>query len=437
MAAAGFPAPKTPATSPPSKPSSRGHSGPQRRGAATTNDAGSRVYQSNIKSRSAVVHLIGDEQGNIANGVDSFQASYLLGFETSLSERVNALLRGETRRGDDVTLTVDSALSTEIVNIFSSGSATRGKSGAALVMNYKTGEVLAMVSLPVFDPAGITDRDRSNPQHPFWNRALQSTLPPGSTFKIITAAAALENMADATGRLYECTGATQVLDRVIHDYGMAQHGQLTLERAFTVSCNNAFAQAALLMGDTALRRMAESFGFNDNFLFGIGGEQPYPQPTATPWRWPGAALARPGGRHAAAMCMVAAPSPTTRHDGAPAAGRCKARRVVHLHYSQKACGRVCTQQTAQTIAGFMKNVVAKGTGTAAGVNGLTIAGKTGSAEGAIDGQEATHAWFVGYIDNPALPYAACVLVEGGGSGGSVAAPLAAQIFKYMKDHYTR
>lgn len=409
---------------------------------ATTNDAGSRVYQSNIKSRSAVVHLIGDEQGNIANGVDSFQASYLLGFETSLSERVNALLRGETRRGDDVTLTVDSALSTEIVNIFSSGSATRGKSGAALVMNYKTGEVLAMVSLPVFDPAGITDRDRSNPQHPFWNRALQSTLPPGSTFKIITAAAALENMADATGRLYECTGATQVLDRVIHDYGMAQHGQLTLERAFTVSCNNAFAQAALLMGDTALRRMAESFGFNDNFLFRDFVVENSAYPTANrnalevAWSGAGQSQVAATPLH---MCMVAA---AIANDGVMMEPRLLAKvqspaGVVRLHYSQKAYGRVCTQQTAQTIAGFMKNVVAKGTGTAAGVNGLTIAGKTGSAEGAIDGQEATHAWFVGYIDNPALPYAACVLVEGGGSGGSVAAPLAAQIFKYMKDHYTR
>lgn len=409
---------------------------------ATTNGQGERVYQSNIKSRSAVVHLIGDEEGNIANGVDSFQASYLLGFETSLSERVNALLRGETRRGDDVTLTVDSALCTEIVNAFATNSATAGKSGAALVMNYKTGEVLALVSLPVFDPANITTGDRSNPQHPFWNRALQSTLPPGSTFKIITSASALANMADATGHLYECTGATRVLDQVIHDYGMAQHGKLTLERAFTVSCNNAFAQCALLLGDNVLRSTAENFGFNDNFLFRdfVVENSLYPTANrnAVEVAWSGA-----GQSQVAAtplhMCMVAA---AIANDGVMMEPRLLAKvqspaGVVRLRYSQKTYRRVCDAQTAQTLDGFMKNVVAKGTGTAAGVNGLTIAGKTGSAEGAIDGKNATHAWFVGYIDDPGLPYAACVLVEGGGSGGSVAAPIAARIFKYMKDHYTR
>ena len=160
---------------------------------ATTDSSGERVYQSNIKARRAIVHLIGDSEGNVANGVDSFEANYLLGFETSLSERVASLIKGETRRGDDLTLTIDSELCTKIVNTFESGSQTKGKSGAAVVLNYKTGEVLALVSLPVFDPQNITDKDRENPLHPFWNRALQSTLPPGSTFKIITAASALEN----------------------------------------------------------------------------------------------------------------------------------------------------------------------------------------------------------------------------------------------------
>lgn len=409
---------------------------------ATTNDQGDRVYQSNIKSRSAIVHLIGDEEGNVANGVDSFQAAYLLGFETSLSERINALLRGETRRGDDVTLTVDSALSTEIVNAFAASGSAAGKGGAAVVMNYKTGEVLAMVSLPVFDPANLTQRDRVSPLHPFWNRALQSTLPPGSTFKIITAASVLANMPDATTHLYECTGATQVLNQLIHDYGRAQHGKLTLERAFTVSCNNAFAQASLNLTDRLLRSTAESFGFNDNFLFRDFVVENSVYPTVgrnalqVAWSGVGQSQVAATPLH---MCMVAA---AIANDGVMMEPRLLAKvqspaGVVRLHYSQKIYRRVCDSQTAQTLAGFMKNVVAKGTGTAAGVKGLTLAGKTGSAEGAIDGQETTHAWFVGYIADPELPYAACVLVEGGGNGGSVAAPLAARIFKYIKDHYGR
>jgi len=409
---------------------------------ATTNKNGDRVYQSNIKSRSAVVHLIGDEEGNVANGVDSFQASYLLGFETSLSERINALLRGETRRGDDVTLTVDSALCTEITRAFATNGNTAGKSGAAVVMNYKTGEVLALVSLPVFDPANLTDKDRANPQHPFWNRALQSTLPPGSTFKIITAAAALANMADATEHLYECTGATQVMDQLIHDYGKAQHGTLNLERAFTVSCNNAFSQCALILTDNVLRATAENFGFNDNFLFRdfVVENSIYPTTgrNAVQVAWSGVGQSQVGATPLH-MCMVAA---SIANEGVMMEPRLLAKvqspaGVVRLRYSQKVYARVCDTQTARTLDQFMKNVVSKGTGTAARVNGLTIAGKTGSAEGAIDGKDATHAWFVGYIAQPELPYALCVLVEGGGSGGSVAAPIAARIFKYLKDNYTR
>ena len=216
---------------------------------ATTDEDGNRVYQSSVKSRSAIVHLLGDNEGNVSNGVESFQANYLLGFETSLSERVLALLKGQTRRGDDLTLTVDSKLCTAIVQAFVDQKSSHGKAGAAVVMNYRTGELLALVSVPVFDPMNITDEVKTSTLHPFWNRALQGTLPPGSTFKIITAASALENWPDAEQREFHCTGATQVMDQLIRDYGGSQHGKITLARAFRVSCNNAFAQAARHRGN--------------------------------------------------------------------------------------------------------------------------------------------------------------------------------------------
>ena len=407
---------------------------------ATTDDDGQRVYQSNIKSRSALAHLLGDEEGNVANGVESFQASYLLGFHTSLSERVTALLNGETHRGDNVTLTVDSALCTAIVGYFENGANTRGKSGAAVVLNYRTGEVMAMVSLPVFDPSNITDEVRQSAQHPFWNRALQSTLPPGSTFKIITAAAALQNLPDAQTHVFTCTGATEVLDQVIHDYGRAQHGEVTLQSAFRVSCNNAFAQAALIMGDTALRRTAEAFGFNDNFLFRdlVVENSSYPTQNRNnveiAWSGAGQSQVAATPLH---MCMVAA---AVANDGVMMEPRLLLRvegetGAVRLRYTQKVYRTACTPEVAGILDTYMKDVVENGTGTQAWAEGLTIAGKTGSAEGSQDGQDVTHAWFVGYIDNDDLPYAVCVMVENGGSGGSVAAPVARQIFAYLRDHY--
>ena len=404
---------------------------------ASTDSDGNRTYQSDVWARSSLVHLIGDTDGNVANGLDSFQANYLLGFETSLSERVTDLLSGQTRHGDNITVTVDSKLCTYIVNQWRSDSKTRTKCGAVVVMNYKTGEVLALVSLPVYDPMNITDEIRNSTTHPFWNRALQSTLPPGSTFKIVTAAAALKNLSDAQTRIFTCTGATQVDGRTITDYGNSQHGELSLARAFRVSCNNVFAQTALLVGDSALRKTAESFGFNDNFLFRdlVVENSLYPTQNRTNLEiaWSGA-----GQSQVAAtplhMCMISA---AIANNGVMMEPRLLTRvespsGTVRLRYAQKVYRTACTAEVASVIQGYMKDVVQNGTGTRARVDGLTIAGKTGSAEGNVNGRAVTHAWFTGYIDSDAMPYAVCVMVEEGGSGGSVAAPVAQKVFEYLK-----
>lgn len=407
---------------------------------ATSDENGKRVYQSNTLSRSSMVHLIGDTEGNVANGVESFQANYLLGFETSLSERVNALLDGEQRRGDTVVITADSRLQTEIVHIFRNTASTRGKCGAAVVLNYRTGEVLALVSLPVYDPQNITDTVRQSSQHPYWNRALQSLMPPGSTFKIITAAAALENLANPQNALFTCTGATQVMDRMVTDYGNAQHGEISLARAFRVSCNNVFAQTALIIGDSALRKTAERFGFNDNFLFRdlVVENSRYPTTNRNSfeiaWSGVGQSQVAVTPLH---MCMIAA---AIANDGVMMEPRLLSRvqspaGTVRMRSSGKAYRTVCSPETAQILDGYMKDAVQNGTGTRAKVDGLTIAGKTGSAEGSANGRDVTHAWFTGYIDSDRYPYAVCVLVEEGGTGGSVAAPVAQKIFAYLKQHY--
>ncbi len=405
---------------------------------ATTDANGERVYQKSAASRAAVVHLVGDPQGKVGNAVDSFMSGYLLGMETSFSERVLALVKGEQRRGDNVTLTVDSVLSTRIAKSFSTGAKTRGKGGAVVVLNYKTGEVIACVSLPVFDPLNIPSDMESDALSPFWNRALRSTLPPGSTFKIVTAAAALTHLADATTREYTCTGATQVLDHIITDAGNAQHGKLQMEKAFKVSCNGTFAQIALLMGDDALRSTAERFGFNDNFLFRdlVVENSVYPTTgrSAVQVAWSGA-----GQSQVAAtpmhMAMIAAciandgvmMEPQLLLKAVSSAG------VIRARFAPKVYKKVLDEATAATLQGYMRGVVSGGTGTAAKVPGLTIAGKTGSAESSHNGRPVTHAWFVGYIDSDTLPYAVCVLVEDGGSGGSVAAPIARDVFTYLKD----
>ena len=404
---------------------------------ATADGEGKRTYPTVWHTRCAMVHVVGDLDGNVANTVDSFQASYLWGFETTLEERIEALRTGQKRRGDNVTLTIDSTLQTNIAAAFANMENTAGKAGAAVVMNYRTGEVLALLSVPTFDPLGSMAEVRNDPQHPFWNRALQSVQAPGSTFKIVTAVSALQNLKDVATHEFDCsTGATKIMEQLIRDYGYEHHGMITLDKAFRVSCNNSFAQAALLIGDKKLCQTAEDFGFNDNFLFRdlVVENSRYPTENRNDFEiaWSGA-----GQSQVAAtpmhMCMVAA---AIANDGTMMEPRLL-RQVVspagmqRLGYTSKVYTQACTPELAAQVEEYMIDVVKNGTGKSAAVEGLTIAGKTGSAESSLDGRYVTHGWFVGYIDDPAYPYAVSVFVEEGGSGGKAAAPLAHEIFRWL------
>lgn len=403
---------------------------------------GERQYQADVEARSAIVHLIGDDQGQVSNGVETFQTSYLLGFKTPFLELAGGILSGTTRKGDNVTLTVDSALCTRIARSFSEHEKSAGHYGAAVVMNYKTGEVIAMVSLPGFDPKNITGETLNDPGRPFWNRATQSVYAPGSSFKIITTVAALDHVPDAATRSdIECTGGLTVMDQAIRDFGNGKHGKITLKRAFTVSCNNAYALLALTMGDEKLRTTAENFGFNDNFLFRDLVVENSAYPTANRNRFE---IATSGiGQSAVVaspmhMCMVAS---AIANDGVMMEPRLLWQvqsdgGKVREGFASKVYRTATTPENANVLKGYMRAVVQSGTARSAGVDGLQVCGKTGSAESSLDGKDVTHGWFVGFIDDPDLPYAAAVLVESiddGEGGGSTAAPIAHDIFQYLKD----
>ncbi len=402
---------------------------------ATTGEDG-RVYQKDEASRRAVVHLLGDEAKYVSNGVESFMASYLLGLDTSITERLVQTLNGSIRKGDSVALTVDSKLCTAIAGAFPAG-----KSGAAFVMNYKTGEVLALVSLPTFDPykaGGISDSD---PEKPFWNRVTQAKYPPGSTFKIITTASALENLPDIASRTLLCTGQMPVGNNVVvTDFGRQVHNELKLTQAFAVSCNNAFASLALELGDERLRKTAEAFGLNDNFLFRdlVVENSVYPtsgrDQAQIAWSGPGQGNIEMTPLH---MCMVAASVANNGVMMEP--GLIKSvindSGAVRSEYTPRVYRKAMPEDVARFIKSAMRAVTTSGTGVNANVDGLTVYGKTGSAETEINKVYTVHGWYVGFLGDQDLPYALSVLVEDVESGGTAAAPIAKKIFEYMKSNY--
>ncbi|MBQ8201445.1 MAG: penicillin-binding protein 2 [Clostridia bacterium] len=401
---------------------------------------GVRTYQPSEEARRAIVHLLGDDEGQVSNGVEGFQTAYLYGFRASLAERINSLFSGEPRRGDNVTLTIDSKLCTAITRYFSSRSLSRGKNGAAVVMNYKTGELIAMVSLSSFDPMDTSSVTAES--EVYWNRATQSLYPPGSTFKIITTIAALDNIENIASRQIICTGSLEVQGQAIRDFGNAVHNSLTLKNAFVRSCNNAYAMLALTMKDAALRRTAESFGFNDNFLFRdlVVENSAYPTGTQNEFQVAMSGFGQSSiGVTPLHMCLVGS---AIANDGImmePALLRqvTSVGGSIRMQFEPRVYRQATTAANAAILQDYMKAVVSSGTGTRARTAGLTICGKTGSAESSRNNRAVTHGWFVGYCANDELPFAVAIIVEDiadGEGGGSTAAPIAGDIFTYLRDN---
>ena len=390
---------------------------------AYTDAVGERRYNGSRATRLAMSQVVGDNGGKVSTGVDTFHAQYLLGFKAGVLERIADAIAGEPQRGDNLKLTVSERLSRHISENF-----PEGKRGAAVVLNYKTGEILAMVSFPQFDPTDMHAALADESAGALVNRATQGLYPPGSTFKIVTLASALQNLPDLEDFAFDCTGYYAVGNYSVTE--REAHGPQTLSRAFTNSCNTTFAALSQELGYDMLGDTAQALGFNENFLFNdlivYNSSYPIDDLSDDDLAWSsigqGRVLATP--LH---MALIAA---AIANDGVMLEPRLLseittaqgARRPLPAAAEPK---RVLPQGIAAQLETEMIRVVKSGTGRRAAMgNGYVVAGKTGSAEASDDKSIESHAWFVGYITNDNAPYAVSVLVENGGSGGSVAAPLA-------------
>ncbi|MGI6700027.1 MAG: penicillin-binding transpeptidase domain-containing protein [Christensenellales bacterium] len=398
---------------------------------ASTDDEGRRIYHPDEKVRKACVHVVGDRENNVGFGAESFMANYLYGFNTPYIRQVVAMLRGEKLLGNHVMLSIDGEVSAKIANVF-----PQGKKGAVVVMNYQTGEIIALLSFPNFDPDNITYTIKNDPARPFWNNATRWLSAPGSTFKVVTLASTLRNMKGCQERLFKCTGVIDFKSNQMRDANQVVHGVITLRDAFKESCNVTFGNLALELGDRKLKRTAKAFGIGDHFLFSdlVVENSSYPKNARTNKQlaWTGV------GQDALAltpmhMCMIAS---AVANDGVMMEPKLLLKAVdengkVRANLEPHAVKKPLSKEEADIISDFMREAILSGTGMKANVPGQRICGKTGSAQ--VDGQAETNAWFIGFIDEESIPYAICVAVMDVGGGGLVAAPVAGEIFKILFD----
>jgi peptidoglycan glycosyltransferase len=398
---------------------------------ATTGSDRTRKYNDNKTIRRAVSQTVGDAMGMSGTGVETFHAGTLLGLSGSIIDRTWQVLNGTQARGDDIRLTIDAELCA-----YASSQFPQKRQGAIVVLNYKTGEVLAMVSKPDYDPAALSTRQSGADEQGsgYLNRVLQGQYSPGSTFKIVTLAAALEHIPSAVNREYVCEGAREFGSGRVTCYGGAVHGKMTLAQAFTKSCNITFASLAAELGDSALVATAKRLGFNVNFSFRdlVLYESSIPDviSDASELAWTGVGQ---GKVLVTPMHMALIASAVANEGVMPAPQLIKQVTGIgglpRLRTASGSYGRVMSADIASFVGRYMQRVVAEGTGSKASIKGYTVCGKTGSAETSDDKSVPADAWFVGYIDDDSHPYAIAVIVEKGGSGGETAAPLAAKVLK--------
>lgn len=388
---------------------------------AGSDENGNRVYSSDKSLRLAFSHVIGDTGAVVATGVETFHANELLGFNQGIISRVSQAMFSHERKGSDVTLTIDAQLQQYVADIFPSG-----KDGAVALLNYKTGEIYALYSSPAFDVKKV-DEVASGGGSSLVNRATQGQYAPGSIFKVITLAAALDNMSDVESRTFLCEGQRQVGEFLLTDNGGEGHGETTLSQAFNISCNITFGQLGVELGQNTLRRTAERFGFNENFLCR--------DLTVYSSRFPADSIEQ--GKLAWTSVgqgdLLVSPLHMAMVAGAIAnGGNMMEPRLILPGAGQSISGRLykncISGSTASLLKEYMRDVVTDGTGSRASFKGGTVCGKTGTAQTASSGQGIDpHSWFMGFNDDPERPLAIAVVIEHGGSGSGHAAPLAGNV----------
>jgi len=383
-----------------------------------TVDGGVARYNDNKTIRTALMHAIGDMEGNVAAGAKTAFKDKLMGWNF-----INGAYHfDKSDFGNDITLTLDADLCAVAYN------ALNGRKGAVGVYNYKTGEIICMVSTPSFDPKSPPNV-ADNPEKyegVYMNRFLSSAYTPGSIFKLVTAAAAIDTFDDAESRVYRCEGE-KIIDGVAVTC-LTAHGDVTLEKALAESCNIAFAQISLELGAEKLQEYANLAGFNSSIrVDGIDtakGKVDLTEAGGGELAWAGIGQYTNTANPLNFMVYVGA----IANDGVAVYPRILDGGGIFAEAAAVPGNseRILEDNTARTLGRMMRNNVLSKYGEK-NFQGLEMCAKTGTAE--VGEGIKPHAWFAGYLNREDAPYAFVVIVENGGSGSQVAGAVAAKVMK--------
>lgn len=429
---------------------------------ATSKDTGGELrYTRSYPKGEQYAHVLGYKPVNLgAVGIEDSENDFLAGTSDRLfADRFRDMFTGNQTAGGNVLLTISKRAQEKAFQQLADNRLGVDK-GAVIALDPRTGAVQALVSMPSFDPNQLVSHDTEKAQaaynqlekdadKPLRNRALGETLPPGSTFKVIDSAAALENgytkdTKIPAGSVYRPPGSGA---DVRNEAGtICPEDEVTLIKALTESCNTGFARLGVKLGSEVIKQKAQAFGFGQQDLT-VGQLDDGGWPVAASETGsmqgpdgqddPGALAQSAIGQRDVRMtplqgALVAA---TVANGG----GQMRPYLVQQLigpdrttnYYTAdpKQLRQPVTPQVAADLRDMMVSVVENGTGKRAQISGYTVGGKTGTAENA-PGVPA-HGWFIGFLMKDGQPISAiCVLLERAGDAGSgEAARIAGEVFQ--------
>ena len=383
----------------------------------------SRVYAEDETIRKATLHLLGDRYGYISAPILTEYADKLVGFSI-----VNGLY-GAKQASNTAVLSISAQVQKVALEALS------GYHGTVGVYNYKTGEILCAVTSPSYDPDNMPDIEGDQTgayDGVYLNRFFQSATVPGSIFKALTAAAAIETLGDLSGRTFTCNGTLDIEGDTLVCNGT--HGTQTLTQAFANSCNVAFGQLAMEVGADTTAKYAEKLGITTSLSFDglttAAGSFDLTDAANFEIAWAGCGqyndLINPcqymtfmgvlanGGEAALPYIM-------DRVEGGVFAG---------YEHGKKTTGRVLERATTDTIAQMMRNNVVNIYG-AWQFPDLEVCAKSGTAE--VGDGTTPNATFAGFIRDTDYPLAFIVIIEHGGAGSAAAAPIAGKVLNACVD----
>ncbi|WP_086560515.1 peptidoglycan D,D-transpeptidase FtsI family protein [Streptomyces africanus] len=391
-----------------------------------------------------------------ANQLENLEDGILSGNDDRLFFRNTLdMLTGKKKEGGNVVTTLNAAAQKAAYN----GLKKQGGKGAVVALEPSTGKILALSSFPSYDPssiAGNSSKDaeawkkldkKNNPDDPMLNRALRETYPPGSTFKVLTAAAALEDglYTDADQKTksplpWTMPGTTTQLK----NEGNIPCENATLRAALQYSCNTVFGKIGSDLGNEKMLAEAKKFGFTEEQFTPVRSSASVFSDNMNPSQ---TALSSIGQFNTAAtplqMAMVA--SAVANHGTLMKPYMVDELQAPNVDTIEKTepeeMSKPMSAENAQILQSMMETVVEKGTGTNAKIPGVKVGGKTGTAQHGVDNSENPYAWFISYAkgDDGSSPVAVAVVIEDDNavrddiSGGGLAAPIARNVMEAVID----